>query len=96
MKVLKFDWDKEKDLQNYKKHKISFNMAIGAFYDDYRIERFDKLHSFSEDRFILIGKVDQSNEIVFIVYCIREDIIRIISARIANSKERRDYYDSKI
>lgn len=51
---------------------------------------YDFEHSTDEDRYIVIGKV---KEILFVVYTERKDMIRIISARIAEPEERRLYYD---
>lgn len=93
---MKIEWDDEKESLNFKKHKLRFYSILGVFYDDYRIEMFDKLHSIFEERYITIGKSDYLNEIVNVVYCVRDDSIRIISARLANENERREYYDSKI
>ena len=58
-------------------------------FDD-RIEFFDEEHSIDEDRWKVIGKVE---EILFVVYTERTDTIRLISAREATDAERRIYYD---
>lgn len=93
---MKVEWDDEKESLNLRKHKLRFYMILGVFYDVNRIERFDVIHSMFEDRYVTIGKSDYLGDIVFVVYCVREDCIRIISARIANDEERSDYYDRKI
>jgi hypothetical protein len=55
MKRLEFEWDKNKDKTNAKKHGVSFEEARTAFYDEYAIQFFDPEHSGSEDRFLLLG-----------------------------------------
>ena len=84
-----FEWDKEKATSNLKKHKVAFEEATYVFQDDNRIEIFDAEHSGAENRYITIGMV---GVVLFVVYTERKDSIRIISARKANSLERRIYY----
>ena len=87
---LVFEWDEDKNTINKQKHKLSFETAIHVFNDNYRIEIYDEEHSESEDRYNVIGKVD---DIIFVVYTERRNAIRIISARIATKSERSIYYD---
>lgn len=61
------------------------------FLDENRIEIFDEAHSITEDRFITIGLAE---EVLFVVYTERHPKIRLISARLATSKERSVYYDN--
>ena len=88
---MNFEWDTEKNRINRLKHNIDFSKILKIFADENRIEFFDEAHSDDEDRWQVIGKVD---EILFVVYTERVDSIRLISARKANSHERRMYYDS--
>jgi uncharacterized DUF497 family protein len=93
---VRFEWDDAKDLLNQEKHGISFDEARRLFESgvDY-LEIFDIEHSDSEDRFIAIGPLERG--LVVIVYTEREeDIIRIIGARWANTREQslyRSYMD---
>ena len=84
-----FEWDSEKARINKRKHNVSFKTAASVFLDDNRIELRDEEHSDDEDRWQVIGKVD---DILFVVYTDREDRTRIISARKADKGERRIYY----
>ena len=91
---LSFEWDEDKEEINMRKHGISFRTASKVFWDENRIEIYDKViydkvHSIDEDRFITIGSV---GEILFVVYTERDSRIRMISARLATNKERRIYY----
>ena len=88
---LNFEWDEEKEKLNIKKHGISFSTAALVFDDEDRIEIYDAIHSLDEDRYITIGSV---GKILFVVYTNRDSSIRLISARLANERERRLYYGS--
>ena len=83
------EWDDNKNLTNIKKHGISFETAALVFADEERIEYYDKLHSIDEDRYVVLGCVQG---ILYVVYTMRDEAARIISARMANSTERRIYY----
>lgn len=61
-----------------------------VFNDDDRIEIYDFEHSVDEDRYNIIGKVD---DVLFVVYTERKENIRLISARLATRLERSVYYD---
>ncbi len=83
------EWDDKKDQINQKKHGISFETAALVFADRNRVEYYDKLHSTTEDRYIVIGCVQG---ILFVVYTMRGDSARLISARMATATERKVYY----
>ena len=74
---------------NRQKHGITFETAALVFADDNRIEKLDNEHSDDEERWQVIGKVE---DILFVIYTDREDRTRIISARKADKAERRIYY----
>ena len=69
-----------------------FMKQVQFFSDEDAIIFDDINHSFLDDRFLIIGKSYRKN-ILFVCFCIREkDVIRIISARKAEKKERENYY----
>ncbi|MBR2178860.1 MAG: BrnT family toxin [Selenomonadaceae bacterium] len=84
-----FEWDDEKNIKNYKKHKIYFEDAAFVFLDDYRIEDYDELHSDEEDRIKVIGKVAK---VLVVIYTERGEKFRLISARYANKDDEEEYY----
>lgn len=89
---MRFVWDDAKERSNRAKHGVSFVEArqLLESADDY-LEIFDAEHSESEDRIIAIGAIDRG--VVVVVYVeSEEDLIRIISARLANRREREAYY----
>jgi hypothetical protein len=73
-----FEWDDYKNILNYTKHGVSFELAQLAFIDVKRIIAKDLAHSKSEDRYYCFGKVD--NEIITVRFTSRNKIIRIIGA----------------
>lgn len=85
-------WDYNKNEINKKKHGISFESAALVFADEHYLELYDFEHSIDEDRYIAIGMVE---DILFVVHTIRDDNLRMISARLATKQERRFYYDSQ-
>ena len=84
-----FEWDSEKAKKNKIKHGVSFKVAAKVFEDENRIERPDYKHSQDEERWQVIGKVD---EVLFVVYTERGNITRLISAREADDTEKEIYY----
>ena len=93
-KITGFEWDQGNIDKSYKKHSISPNETEEIFLDiDVKIET-DVKHAQAEDRYIAIGKTF-GREILFVVFTVRNYKIRVISARIANQKERRVYEKTK-
>ena len=90
---IEFQWDKEKALRNFKKHGVTFEEAVTAFYDILSSTISDNEHSGGEARFLLLGLSNQSRLLV-VSHTDRGNTIRIISARQATNKERK-YYEIK-
>lgn len=89
--MISFFWDSNKNKINKKKHRVSFEEAESCFYDPMHILINDPDHSESEERMILLGVSSKSNLLIVIHAEVNEDEIRIISARKANRKERKNY-----
>ncbi len=64
------------------------------FYDENAIEFYDPDHSRDEDRFLLLGINIQLRVLVVCYGQRRENFIRIITARKANTKEERNYMEA--
>ena len=86
---MKLEWD-PKAGSNRAKHRVSFEEASTAFGDPLSRRIPDPLHSGSEDRWVLMGLTSR-NRLVAIVYAERSETTRLISARLATPRERRDY-----
>ena len=87
MEELYFEWDEHKRQTNLKKHGVDFADVTGIFYDEETIIIADPEHH-TEQRYIALG-LDVKNRVVVVVHVYRDvDVIRIISARKADPKER--------
>ena len=95
--MIKFEWNSRKAKSNETKHKVSFDEAQSVFFDEYAQQFYDSENSDDEDRFFMLGKSIKSRVLV-VVHCERngDEIIRIISARKATSKERNFYQGASI
>lgn len=91
MKTARFEWDQSKATSNLAKHKISFEQAIQAFDDPCALIAHDEGHSADEHREWILGEADPG--VIVVVFTRREagEVIRLISARKANQKERAVY-----
>ncbi len=88
--IIGFQWDGGNVDKNYKKHGVSPKEAEEIFLDETLKVKKDFKHSQKEKRFIAFGKTF-SNKVLFVVFTMRGELIRIISARDANRKERAVY-----
>ncbi|MDB9313826.1 BrnT family toxin [Spirulina sp. CS-785/01] len=86
-----FEWDENKNQQNIKKHKISFEEATEIF-NGIVFTAIDERYDYGETREISIGAI-QGVVIITVAHTERNGNIRIISARKATPKERKQYYD---
>ena len=87
---MQFEWDDDKANANEAKHGVTFREAMSCFYELNQVAFYDPEHSEDEDREILIGHSNQGHLLV-VSYTLREDVIRIISARRATRREAEDY-----
>jgi uncharacterized protein len=84
-----FEWDDAKAEVNFRKHKISFRAASRVFDDVFALIEQDTTEDYGEDRYLATRLVE--GLLVTVAYTERDDRIRIISARKANSDEQRTY-----
>ena len=87
---LEFEWDEDKASKNLNKQGVSFEEASTVLGDPLSLTIPDPLHSEDEDRFITLGESHRGRLLV-VVSTDRGDKIRIISARVATRRERKDY-----
>lgn len=85
-----FEWDEKKARRNISKHGVSFEEASTVFGDVLSLTVPDPLHSTEEERFVIIGRSDRGRLLV-VVHTERTERLRIISARMATLRERRNY-----
>lgn len=86
---MEFEWDEAKSAETESERGISFEMAALLFADASRIKWPDERHDYGEERWLTTGVVD--GECLTVVYPMRGEVTRIISARPASRKERHSY-----
>ncbi len=85
-----FDWDKGNIDKNWIKHEVSPSECEQIFFNHPLLIQDDLVHSKIEKRFYALGKTDLKRRL-FIVFTIRKNLIRVISARDMSRKERKVY-----
>ena len=85
-----FHWDKGNIEKNWIKHKVGAGECEEVFFNIPFIVEHDIKHSTDEERYFALGRTDPGRYL-FIVFTIRKKLIRIISARDMNKKERKIY-----
>lgn len=88
--MLEFEWDPAKEVENSKKHGVSFHETQSAFEDDLSLTISDPEHSEGELRRLLLG-ISSAGRLLVVSHTERGDRIRIISARRATTGEIRAY-----
>ena len=87
---MEFEWNPQKAAANLAKHAVSFEDAATVFGDPLGRIMADPRHSAEEQRLVLLG-LSQSKHLLAVMYVNRGETLRIISARRATRRERRDY-----
>jgi uncharacterized DUF497 family protein len=82
-------WDPNKAEINFKKHGIRFSDAEMVLYDSFAMTLEEHIVA-NEQRYVTIG-TDAVSLIIAVVYSYRSDTIRLISARKATPRERKQY-----
>jgi uncharacterized DUF497 family protein len=88
--ALSFEWDPNKAKANLAKHGVSFEEASTVFGDPLSLTIPDPAHSQIEGRFVIMGR-SRWGKLLVVVHTERGDNIRVISARRASRKERKNY-----
>ncbi len=85
-----YEWDEAKREANLVKHGVDFMDALEVFADPLRVERVSQRREYAEERREVVGMV--RDQMLFVVYTLRGEVRRLISARRASRNERRAYY----
>ncbi len=88
LQAVEFEWDFRKAVANLRKHGVDFADAATVLYDDRAITIADERSD--EERFVTIG-MNALGRVLVVVYAWREERLRLISARKATARERRQY-----
>lgn len=91
---ISFEWNESNLEKNWKKHKVYFKEAEEIFFNKPLKIFPDLKHSGTEKRYIVLGTTNKKRKLT-IIFTIREDKIRVISARDQNKKERKKYEENQ-
>ena len=86
---MEYEWDPAKARRNLEKHGVDFADAVSALEDELALTVEDT-HSVAEKRFVTLG-TDPIGRLLVVVYSWRGERLRLISARKATGRERRQY-----
>ena len=93
-KDLIYEWDAAKNAACIATRDLDFATAIAAFDDPNKLINGDNRHDYREQRWRLLGTI--KGRLHCVIYTLRKDKIRIISARKANRREVKQYEHSRI
>ncbi len=85
-----FDWDEGNQTKNWKKHHVTLPECEQVFFNEPLVVTEDIRHSVAEGRYFVLGRTD-TGRLLFIVFTVRNQRIRVISARDMSKKERSRY-----
>ncbi len=85
-----FEWDEGNVEKNWEKHRVSYLECEEVFFNQPLLVQEDEIHSKSEPRHYVLG-ITKGGRHLFIVFTIRQNKIRVISARNMSRRERRIY-----
>jgi uncharacterized DUF497 family protein len=91
--ALRFKWDPGKAKTNLAKHDVSFKEAMTVFANPHARIFSDEEHSINELREIIVGHSSELN-LILVSFTATHDEVRIISARKATRRERKDYEEN--
>jgi uncharacterized protein len=85
-----FQWDEGNLLKNWERHLVSAGECEQVFFNRPLVAAPDERHSGKEPRFYLLGHTD-ADRYLFVVFTIRGRLVRVVSARDMNRRERKAY-----
>ena len=85
-----FDWDEGNADKNWKKHRVTASECEQVFFNQPLVVAKDLEHFKREMRFYALGQT-HAGRLLFVVVTIRQDLIRIVSARNMNRNEQKRY-----
>jgi len=88
-----FEWDEAKSRRTFAERGFDFAYAARVFVDPNRLERVDRRRDYGEERRQTVGEVD--GKTFFVVFTLRGEAIRIVSARRAHEHEDQAYREGK-
>ncbi len=86
---MSYEWDPAKARANYVRHGVRFAEAAAVLEDEFALTMRD-LFSEEEERWITLGR-NEAGRLLVVIYTWRGDSVRLISARDATAREKRQY-----
>ena len=87
-----FNWDSGNSDKSKSNHNVEDWECEEVFFDPKKVILKDKLHSGQEERFILLGQTRQSR-LLYLVFTIRNEKVRVISARDITKRKEIEIYE---
>ena len=84
-----FEWDDSNSRKNWERHQVTPEEAEDIFFHEPLVVRSDVRHSKSEKRYYALGHTGARR--LFLVFTVRQKLIRVISARDMNRNETESY-----
>ena len=91
-KCIGFQWDKGNSEKNWERHQVLKSECEQVFFNKPLVVSNTKDKTAREKRWYILGRTDL-DRLLFVVFTIRENLIRVISARDMSKKERVNYYE---
>ena len=88
LNLIKFQWDKGNYDKNWKRHRVMYFEAEEVFFDENKKIFEDFQHAEVEKRYVLLGRTVMKRAL-FIIFTVRGNLVRVISARDLNKKEQK-------
>lgn len=85
-----FEWDEANTLKNWERHRVTPEEAENVFFNEPLVVRGDIRHSSREKRYYALGRTDQERYL-FMAFALRGTLVRVISVRDMNRRERSAY-----
>lgn len=85
-----FQWDEGKAEKNWLKDKVTRTECEEVFFNQPLLVAVDARHSGTEPRLYALGQTDE-RRLLFMVFTIRDRLIRVISARPMSRREKKEY-----
>ncbi|MCX6620825.1 MAG: BrnT family toxin [Acidobacteria bacterium] len=85
-----FEWDEGNAHKNWERHQVTPEEAEAVFFNEPLVVRADVRHSKQERRYYALGQTS-GGRYLFVAFTIRRSLLRVISVRDMNRKERDAY-----
>lgn len=90
---MRFEWDEKNSDDNRERRGFAFDDVMTVFLDPDRVTFLDARRDYGEDRWTTLGEIE--GRLFALTFTMRGEVIRIISARKANKRERKRYDDNR-